>query len=51
MRHGVIIMAKSKNKEAKIAGLKKHKEQVRAKKRATKERKNVSLPASYKKKR
>ena len=43
-------MGKSKSKEAKIAGMMKHKEQERAKKRATKERKNVSLPAGYKKK-
>ena len=43
-------MGKSKSKQAKIDGLKKHKEQERAKKKATKERKNVSLPASYKKK-
>ena len=44
------IMGKSKSKEAKIAGLKKHKEQERAKKNAKKERKNVSLPSSYNKK-
>ena len=43
-------MAKSKSKEAKIEGLKKHKEMERAKKQATKDRKNVSLPKSYKKK-
>lgn len=43
-------MAKSKSKEAKIAGLKKHKEQERAKKNASKEKRNVTLPASYKKK-
>ena len=43
-------MAKSKSKEAKIAGLKKHKEQERAKKQAKKAKKNVSLPKSYRKK-
>ena len=43
-------MGKSKSKEAKIAGLKKHKELERAKKKATQDRKNVSLPAGYKKK-
>ena len=43
-------MARSKSKLAKIEGLKKHKEQQRAKKRATKNRKKVALPASYKKK-
>ncbi len=43
-------MAKSKSKEAKIAGLKKHMEQERAKKQATKAKKNVSLPKSYRKK-
>jgi hypothetical protein len=43
-------MGKSKSKAAKIEGLKKHKEQVRAKKRAAKERRKVKLPASYKKK-
>ncbi len=43
-------MGRSKSKEAKINGLKKHKEQVRAKKRATKERKKVALPKSYRKK-
>ena len=43
-------MGKSKSKEAKIAGLKKHKELERAKKKATQDRKNVALPAGYKKK-
>jgi hypothetical protein len=43
-------MGKSKSKSSKIEGLKKHKEQVRAKKRAAKERKKVALPASYRKK-
>ena len=43
-------MGKSKSKEAKKEGLKKHKEQVRAKKIAAKERKNVKLPVSYRKK-
>ena len=43
-------MARSKSKLAKIEGLKKHREQQRAKKRATKDRKKVALPASYKKK-
>lgn len=43
-------MGKAKGKAAKIEGMKKHKEQERAKKRATKERKKVSLPVSYKKK-
>jgi hypothetical protein len=43
-------MGKSKSKAAKIEGLKKHKEQERAKKRAAKEKRNVKLPASYKKK-
>jgi len=43
-------MGRSKSKEAKINGLKKHKEQVRAKKRATKARKKVALPKSYRKK-
>lgn len=43
-------MGKSKNKEAKIEGMKKHKEQERAKKKAIHERKKVTLPASYKKK-
>ena len=49
LRHGD-SMAKSKSKEAKIAGLKKHKEQERAKKKASNERRKVSLPKSYKKK-
>ena len=43
-------MARGKSKLAKIEGLKKHKEQKRMKKKATKERKKVSLPKSYKKK-
>ena len=43
-------MARSKSKLAKIEGLKKHKEQQRQKKMARKNRKNVSLPASYRKK-
>jgi hypothetical protein len=43
-------MAKSKTKAAKIAGLKKHKEQERAKKQAAKAKRNVSLPKSYRKK-
>jgi hypothetical protein len=50
LQHGVFKMGKSKSKADKIEGLKKHKEQKRAKKRATKERKKVTLPASYKKK-
>ena len=49
LRH-VIKMAKSKSKEAKIAGMKKHKEQERAKKQAIKAKKNVSLPKGYGKK-
>ncbi len=49
-RKEFFVMAKSKSKEAKIEGLKKHKEMERAKKQATKDRKNVSLPKSYKKK-
>jgi len=44
-------MGNSKSKQKKIDGLKKHKEQKRAKKKATNERKKVSLPSSYKKKR
>ena len=43
-------MGKSKSKEAKKEGLRKHREQERAKKIAAKERKNVKLPASYRKK-
>ncbi|MFC1803272.1 hypothetical protein ACFL0D_04820 [Thermoproteota archaeon] len=43
-------MGKSKSKAAKIEGLRKHREQERAKKMARKERKKVTLPASYKKK-
>jgi hypothetical protein len=39
-----------RNKADKIEGVRKHKELVRAKKMATKERKAVSLPAGYKKK-
>jgi len=47
---GVLELARNKSKLAKIEGLKKHKEQQRAKKNATKARKKVALPASYKKK-
>jgi len=43
-------LARSKSKLAKIEGLKKHKELQRAKKKATKDRQKVGLPASYKKK-
>jgi hypothetical protein len=43
-------MGKSKTKLAKIEGLKKHKEQERAKKKAAKKKKKVTLPASYRKK-
>ena len=43
-------MGRSKKKLAKIEGLKKHKEQQRAKKKATKARKKVALPANYRKK-
>jgi hypothetical protein len=43
-------MPTSKSKQDKIDGVKKHNELVRAKKQATKERKAVSLPAGYKKK-
>jgi hypothetical protein len=50
MQYGELIMGKSKNKAAKIEGLRKHREQVRAKKKAKKERKKVTLPSSYKKK-
>ncbi len=50
MRYGVLKVSKSKSKEAKIEGLKKHKELERAKKKATQDRKKVTLPASYKKK-
>jgi hypothetical protein len=50
MHHGVLELSRSKRKLAKIEGLKKHREQQRAKKRKTKERKKVALPASYKKK-
>jgi hypothetical protein len=38
----------SKSKTEKIEGMKKHNELVRAKKKATKERKAVTLPAGYK---
>jgi hypothetical protein len=40
----------SKSKAEKLEGVKKHTELVRAKKKATKERKSVSLPAGYKRK-
>jgi len=43
-------LARSKSKLAKIEGLRKHKELQREKKKATKGRKKVGLPASYKKK-
>jgi len=43
-------MGKNKVKSMKIEGLKKHKEKERAKKKAAKERKKVTLPVSYKKK-
>jgi hypothetical protein len=43
-------MPTSKKKTEKIDGVKKHNELVRAKKKATKERKAVALPAGYKKK-
>ena len=43
-------MSKTKSKADKVAGVRKHKELVRAKKMATKERKAVSLPAGYKRK-
>ena len=43
-------MSKSKSKADKIEGIRKHKELVRAKKMATKERKAVTLPAGYKRK-
>jgi hypothetical protein len=43
-------MSKSKSKADKIEGVRKHKELVRAKKMATKERKAVSLPAGYRRK-
>jgi hypothetical protein len=42
-------MGKSKSKEAKKEGLKKHREQVRAKKKARQARKKVTLPVSYRK--
>lgn len=44
------MMGKSKSKESKIEGMKKHKEQERAKKKARQERRKVTLPVSYKKK-
>jgi hypothetical protein len=43
-------MSKTKSRADKIEGVRKHKELMRAKKMATKERKAVSLPAGYKKK-
>ena len=43
-------MSKTKSKADKAEGVRKHKELVRAKKKATKERKAVSLPAGYKRK-
>lgn len=43
-------LSKSKSKADKIEGVKKHKELERAKKKATKERKAVALPAGYKRK-
>jgi len=46
----VFNLSKSKSKANKIEGVKKHKELVRAKKKATKERKAVALPAGYKRK-
>jgi len=50
LHQGVLELARSKSKLSKIEGLKKHKEQQRKKKMARKNRKKVSLPASYKKK-
>ena len=50
VHHGVLELTRSKRKLAKIEGLKKHKEQQRAKKRAAKERKKVALPESCMKK-
>jgi len=41
-------MPASKAKQEKIDGVKKHNDLVRAKKKATKERKSVALPAGYK---
>ena len=46
----VFKLSKSKSKADKILGVKKHKELERAKKKATKERKAVTLPAGYKRK-
>ena len=43
-------MSKTKSKADKIEGISKHRELVRAKKMATKERKAVTLPAGYKRK-
>jgi len=43
-------MSKTKSKADKIEGIRKHRELVRAKKMATKERKAVTLPAGYKRK-
>jgi len=43
-------MSKTKSKADKMEGVRKHRAQVRAKKMATKERKAVSLPAGYKRK-
>jgi hypothetical protein len=43
-------MSKTKSKADKIEGIRRHKELVRAKKMATKERKAVTLPAGYKRK-
>ena len=43
-------MPKNKGKSEKIEGIKKHKELERAKKKAKKERKNVALPKSYRRK-
>jgi hypothetical protein len=48
--HLTVNMPTSKSKTEKIEGVKKHNELVRAKKKATKERKSVALPAGYKKK-
>jgi hypothetical protein len=42
--------SKTKSKADKIEGVKKHKELMRAKKMATKERKAVSLPVGYRRK-
>jgi hypothetical protein len=43
-------MSKNKSKADKIEGVRKHKELVRAKKMSAKERKAVSLPAGYRRK-